>query len=224
MKIPKLLPPRPPKSKLRPSKIFLIFLITACVVVTVYTGYLLFTHQTNWVVWAIVLAADIGVLIWNISALRRWSVGAGTVISIFLVIAFLGATACAFSGVEPFATYKDLVSNKITTFISQDNITSEPTYPSNIKFRGTYRTLAPWLGIEQTLSFKGNTLITEDILTGTNVFEYSATMESETKGFIEFTNVASGETSIQLFTYNKEADCIILHTTTRDSGGLTYCR
>lgn len=145
-------------------------------------------------------------------------------IVIVLIIGLGLSVAIAYAGVEPFATYKDLVSNKITTFISQDNITSEPTYPSTIKFRGTYRTLAPLLGIEQTLTFEGDTLIIEDTLTGTNVFKYSATMESETKGFIEFTNVAGGETFIQLFTYSKEADCIIIHPTTRDSGGLTYCR
>jgi hypothetical protein len=56
---------------------------------------------------AIVLAADIGVLIWNISVLRKYRVGAGTVISILVVIAFLGATVSAFAGIEPVASYKD---------------------------------------------------------------------------------------------------------------------
>jgi len=41
-------------------------------------------------------------------------------IVIVLIIGLGLSVAIAYAGVEPFATYKDLVSNKITTFISQD--------------------------------------------------------------------------------------------------------
>jgi len=97
---------RPPRGKVPLGKIFLIFLLVACVVAIAYTGYLLFTHQTNWVVGAIVLTADIGVLIWNISVLRKYRVGVGAVISILVVIVLLGATISAFAGVEPFSDAK----------------------------------------------------------------------------------------------------------------------
>jgi len=109
---------KPPRRKLPAGKIFLIFLIVACVVATIYTSYLLFTHRTNWGVGAIVLAADIGVLIWNIAVLRKYRVGAGTVISILVAITLLGAIVSAFAGVEPLAGYKDRIINNFTGLIS----------------------------------------------------------------------------------------------------------
>ena len=118
---------RPPRRKLPLGKIFLILLIVACVVATIYTGYLLLTHRTNWGVGAIVFAADIGVLIWNASALRKWGVGARTIISIFLVIAFLGTTACAFGGVEPFSSAKSEIASWFETGGTQTPPAS--TYP-----------------------------------------------------------------------------------------------
>ena len=126
---------RPPRRRLPPGKIFLILLIVACVVATIYTGYLLFTHRTNWGVGAIVLAADIGVLIWNISAFRKWRVGAGTIISILVVIAFLGATACALGGVQPFSAAKNNIVSWFENASSQTPGLSLPPvseYPADI--------------------------------------------------------------------------------------------
>jgi hypothetical protein len=115
-------PYRPSGGRPSSSKVFLTFLVIACIAATVYTGYLLFSDQTNWIVGAIVFAADVGVLIWNISALRKWRVGIGTALSILLVIAFLGATACALGGVEPFSSARD----KVTSWFQSG--TSEPTH------------------------------------------------------------------------------------------------
>ena len=126
---------RYPKRKPPLARIFVVFLLVACVVATAYTGYLLFTHQTNWIVGAIVFAADIGVLFWNISAFRKWRIGARTLVPIFLVIAFLGATACAFGGVAPFSSAKNEVVSWFQNIGSQGGGTqpSPPsTYPAEI--------------------------------------------------------------------------------------------
>jgi len=144
-------------------------------------------------------------------------------IVIVLIIGLGLSVAIAYAGVEPFATYKDAVSSKITTFISQYNFTTEPTYPYNIKFRGTYKASGAF-GIEHTLSFKGNILTSQDSLFGTSTYEYTATMQSKTEGFIKATWITSGETSIMPFTYNKEANCIIMYPLGRDSTGLAYCK
>ena len=50
---------------------------------------------------------NVGALLWNISVLRKYRVGYGTVISIFLLIALVGATISAFAGVEPLSSVKD---------------------------------------------------------------------------------------------------------------------
>jgi len=146
-------------------------------------------------------------------------------IAILLIIGLGVSTAVAYAGVEPFATYKDAVSSKIITTIAQHNITTEPTYPHNIKFRGTYRTT--YLGIEAaTLTFKDNTVIMGEF-TGTAVSRYNATMQSETEGTMEFLDAPSGKSSLP-FTYYKEADCIVFHYTADTLFGkqqsITYCK
>lgn len=98
-----------PKSRYRWRKSFLVLLVIACLVAAGWTGYLLFTNQTDPIVGTIILVADVGVLIWNISALKKYRVGAGTVVSILLIVALLGGTASAFASVEPFTDAKDKV-------------------------------------------------------------------------------------------------------------------
>jgi len=88
-------------------KAFLIFLLIACLVAAIYTGYLLFTHKTDLIIGIIILAVDIGVLIWNISLLRKWRVRARTIVAIAVIIAVLGATTGALAGVAPLANAKD---------------------------------------------------------------------------------------------------------------------
>jgi hypothetical protein len=88
---------------------FLIFLLVACLVATIYTGYLLFTHRTEPIIGAIIFAVDIGVLIWNISVLRKWRVGTRSIVAIAVIIALLGGTIGAFSGIKPFSTVKSEV-------------------------------------------------------------------------------------------------------------------
>jgi len=95
-----------PRGGFTARKAFLIFLLIACVAAAVWAGYLLFTNRTAPVIGTIIFVVDIGVLIWNISVLRKWRVRTGTVVAIAVIIAVLAATTAAFAGVEPFSSAK----------------------------------------------------------------------------------------------------------------------
>jgi len=117
------------------KRTFLILLVMACLVAAVWTGYLLFTDKINPIVGTIILLADIGVLIWNISVLKKYRVGTGNIISIFLVIVILGAIIGAFSGVKPFSTVKsELVDwfQGLHSGTSQEGPHSASEYPAEI--------------------------------------------------------------------------------------------
>jgi ribosomal protein L37AE/L43A len=109
-------------------KFFLVILVIACILAAAYTGYLLFTDQTDPIVGTIILVVDIGVLIWNISVLRSYRVGFGRVFAIFLVTALVASTVCAFADVAPFSEVKDSVvgffsGSDVKTQIMADEIT-----------------------------------------------------------------------------------------------------
>ncbi|MBA7601589.1 hypothetical protein ES703_08665 [subsurface metagenome] len=108
------------------KKTFLVLLLVACLAAAAWTGYLLFTDRIEPIVGIIVLVVNIGVLIWNISVLRKYMVGVGTVIALFLIIALIGATIGAFAGVEPLAGYKDNIINKFTELFSGYDVTILP--------------------------------------------------------------------------------------------------
>jgi len=117
------------------KKAFLILLVIACVAVVVWTVSLLFTHQTDPVIGGIILAADIGVLFWSISVLRAYRVGAGTVISIIVVIIILATTIGALSGVTPFSNaWGELVAwfQGPHNGASQEGPPSDSEYPADI--------------------------------------------------------------------------------------------
>ena len=91
------------------KKAFLILLVIVCIAVVVWTAYLLFTNQTDPIMGGVILAVDIGVLVWNISVLRAYRIRAGTVVAVFLIVALVVMTVSAFAGIEPFAGLKDKV-------------------------------------------------------------------------------------------------------------------
>jgi len=91
------------------KKAFLILLVIVCLAVVGWTAYLLFTNQTDPVTGGIILAVDIGVLVWNISVLRAYRVRAGKVVGVFIVVALIAMTVSALAGIEPFAGFKDKV-------------------------------------------------------------------------------------------------------------------
>jgi len=117
------------------KKTFLVLLLVACLAAVAWTGYLLFTDRIEPVVGIIVLIVNIGVLIWNISVLRSYRVGVGAIVSIFLIIALIGATIGAFAGVAPFSEIKDKIADYfggsgITARIAPENVISTDAYCS----------------------------------------------------------------------------------------------
>jgi len=95
------------------KKAFLILLVIVCLAVAGWNAYLLFTNQTDPLIGWIILAVSIGVLFWNISVLRAYRIGAGSVVAVFVIIALMAMTVSAFAGIEPFAGIKDSVVSRI---------------------------------------------------------------------------------------------------------------
>lgn len=101
------------------KKAFLIFLLIACLVFIGWAGFLLYNDKVTTLEGAIIIAAGTAILLWNMAVLRKRRLGAGTIVSIFLVIALLGASVSAFAGVEPFSKAKDEVAG----FFNKLNVT-----------------------------------------------------------------------------------------------------
>jgi ribosomal protein L37AE/L43A len=128
-------------------KAFLIFLLIACLAAAVWAGYLLFANRTDPVIGTIIFVADIGVLIWNISVLRKWGVRARTIVAIAVVIALLPATTGAFADIKPFSTARNELVTWFQKAPSQPSEQLPPlteqqpppvsTYPADISGRVT---------------------------------------------------------------------------------------
>lgn len=109
-----------PRRKVSLRKFFLVLFTLACLVAAVWAGYLLFTHQIEQVAGIIILLADIGVLIWNVSVLRsyRWrGPSFGKMLAVFLVSALVVCSVCAFAGIQPLASYKDDLQEHARNFL-----------------------------------------------------------------------------------------------------------
>ena len=146
---------------------------------------------------------------------------------VLIVVAGVGlglGIAAAYSGVQPFATYKDVVQERFA--IVNDIPLSAPTdaYPRTRRFSGTYTTTVPVLGAKQTLTFKSDTVTVVDDFAGTFVYRYTLTMESESEGLMELEDADSAQVTYVPMHYVREADCLILYAQGRDKEGVTYCR
>jgi hypothetical protein len=138
------------------KRAFLIVLVIVCLAVVVWTAYLLFTHQTDPIIGGIILAVDIGVLFWNISVLRAYRIGAGSVVALFLVIAVIAAVVSGFAGIGPLADIKNLVA---------DSFPRLPTrYDVEIQ-SGQSRAVESWLISLDGGGWKGGTLTIEISIT-----------------------------------------------------------
>jgi len=93
---------------LKVRKLFLNLLVIAGLGLSVWNGYLLFTHQATPVRGTIVFVASVGFLIWIISVLRSrrykytkpsFKLIFGAMLGILLV--------CAFAGIQPMSSFKD---------------------------------------------------------------------------------------------------------------------
>ena len=97
-------------------KLFLNLLVIAGLGLVTWTGYLLFTHQTDTISGTVTLLLEVGFLIWIISVLRSPKykrIKPGFKLVLF---SLLGITlVCTFAGIEPLATYKDTSLDVVTT-------------------------------------------------------------------------------------------------------------
>jgi len=203
---------------------FLVLLVIACLAATVWTGYLLLTNKTDPTIGFIILLANIGVLIWNISLLKKYRVGAGTVIFVLLLIALLGTTVSAFAGVQPLSTYKDnaitIVKEGINNLATlTKGVTSESTKEalSNSQLHGTYTATVGYdpfstspKTIKRTLTFKEDTFTSYDDYLGKTICKYFIPGGLKSGQVIIFTNVATGEKYTERFKYNAEYDCFTI--------------
>lgn len=104
------------------KKALLILLVIVCLAVAAWNAYLLFTKQTEPSTGWVILAVSVGVLFWNISVLRAYRIGSGTVVAIFLIVALLGMTVSAFAGIEPFAGIKTRIVDGVVGSISRYDV------------------------------------------------------------------------------------------------------
>jgi len=139
------------------------------------------------------------------------------------IILALG-TAAAYSGVQPFATWKDVLLQQYAPFDDVRLPAPTDVYPRTRQFSGTYTTEVPVLEYEQSLTFKGDTVTVVDAFAGTFVYHYTATMESETAGLLELEDAENGNVTHVPLEYIAEADCLILFQQGLEHEGVTFCR
>lgn len=97
-------------------KLFLSLLVIAGLGLVTWTGYLLFTHQSDPISGTVTLLLEIGFLIWIISVLRSRKYKRIKPSFKLVFFSVVGITLiCAFAGIEPLATYKNTSLDVITT-------------------------------------------------------------------------------------------------------------
>lgn len=97
-------------------KLLLSLLVIAGLGLVTWTGYVLFTHQSDPISGTVTLLLEIGFLIWIISVLRSRKYKRIKPSFKLVFFSVVGITlVCAFAGIEPLATYKDTSLNVITT-------------------------------------------------------------------------------------------------------------
>ena len=123
---------------LKIRKLFLNLLVITGLALLLWTGYLLFTHQTDTTLGIVTFLLEVGFLIWIISVLRSPKYRRIKPSFKLVFLPLLGITVvCAFAGLEPLATYKDNCLYSVTEFFretvpAEDDLTSivakvEPT-------------------------------------------------------------------------------------------------
>lgn len=112
----------------------LYVLLFACLIITIYSAYLLFNNHSDPIIGTIVLAISIVVLLWNwsLAKKRRRRINIASIIGVSLLVALLGGTTSAYAGFEPMSSAKDKVINWVNTeaaaiIESMDKTTSATT-------------------------------------------------------------------------------------------------
>ena len=116
---------------LKLHKLFVNLLVITGLGLVVWTGYLLFTHQTDTTLGTVALLLEIGFLIWIISVLRsrkykRIKPSFKLVFFSLLAITLI----CAFAGIEPLNTYKDISLDFVTIQVGNVNEFFKETGPA----------------------------------------------------------------------------------------------
>lgn len=112
-------------------RLFLNLLVIAGLGLVVWTGYLLFTHQTDTPLGTVALLLEIGFLIWIISVLRSRKYKRIKPSFKLVFFSLLGITLiCAFAGIEPLNTYKDISLDFVTTQVGNVNEFFKETAPA----------------------------------------------------------------------------------------------
>lgn len=116
---------------LKICKLFLNLLVITGLGLAAWTGYILFTHQTNPVKGTIIFLASVGFLIWVISVVRsrRYRYAKPSFKLVFFPLLGI-ALVCAFAGIEPLSSFKDRgiswVGETLETVTSSTPTTTSP--------------------------------------------------------------------------------------------------
>lgn len=110
------------------KKLILYLTLFACLSVSIYSGYLLFTGHTDPVIGTIVLAVAIMVLFWSWSLAKKHRIRVSSVVVVCLLVVLLGGTTSAYAGFEPAVEVKDTVINKWQDVV---NTEKQPDFSKN---------------------------------------------------------------------------------------------
>jgi len=119
---------------LKIRKLFLNLLAIAGLGLVAWTGYLLFTHQTDATSGTVTFLLEVGFLIWIISVLRSQKYKRIKPSFKLVFFSLLGiALVCAFAGIEPMSSVKD----RATTWVGEKwetvtSVTPAPTFPASL--------------------------------------------------------------------------------------------
>jgi len=119
---------------LKIRKLFMNLLVIAGLGLVAWTGYLLFSHQTDATSGTVTFLLEVGFLIWIISVLRSQKYKRIKPSFKLVFFSLLGiALVCAFAGIEPMSSVKDRatawVGEKWETVTS---VTPAPTFPTSV--------------------------------------------------------------------------------------------
>lgn len=117
-------------------KLFLNILVLVCIAVPIWIAFQIFvSHTLSLAYGGIILAVDIGVLVWNISVLRHY--GHSTPSFWLTTLVIVGCLVIlSFTGVQPFTSYKQSAVDWVSTQIS--DISCSTTSVANIGEHGMW--------------------------------------------------------------------------------------
>jgi S1-C subfamily serine protease len=119
---------------LKIRKLFINLLVIAGLGLVAWTGYLLFTHQTDATSGTVTFLLEVGFIIWIISVLRSHKYKRIKPSFKLVFFSLLGiALVCSFAGIEPMSSVKDRatawVGEKWETITS---VTPAPAFPTSV--------------------------------------------------------------------------------------------